>query len=112
MSMVLLELKTSFGGHLLDCPHECFMRLGMTMPPSFDILLLFFLKAFKRLLGFGERIFFGAIDNREEIVEFEHESDLLDPEIVVEGVKLQKTNSLLAHGRRISRHCEPLSFGS
>ena len=27
------------------------MHLGMTMPPSFDILLLFFLKAFERLLG-------------------------------------------------------------
>jgi len=82
----------------------------MTMPPSFDILCLFFLKAFERFLGFRERIFFGAVDNREEIVEFEHESDLLDPKIVMEGVEFRKTNSLLARGRRVSRHYEHLGL--
>src|SRR5579859_8206436 len=100
-----------FGGRLLDCPHECFMRLGMTMPPSFDTLLLSFLKAFEWLLGVGERIFFGAVDDREEVMEFERKCDLLDPEIETEGVELWKTDSLLA-GRsgRVSRHCERLGL--
>ena len=80
-----------FSGRFLDCPHECFMRLGMTMPPNFDILLMVFVKAFERLLGLGERIFFGAVNDREEIMEFEHESDLLDTEIVAERVELRKT---------------------
>src|SRR5579859_7974381 len=99
-----------FGRRLLDCPHECFMCLGMTMPPSFDTLLLFFLKAFEWLLGSRERIFFRTVDNREEIVEFEHECDLLGPKIVVERVEFWKTNSFLARGRRVSRHCERLGL--
>src|SRR5579859_5913514 len=99
-----------FGWRLLDCPHECFMCLGMTMPPSFDTLLLFFLKAFEWLLRFRERIFFCTVDNREEIVEFERERDLLDPKIVAERVELWKTNSFLARGRRVSRHCERLGL--
>jgi len=57
-----------FGGRLLDCPHGCFMCLGMIMPPSFDILLLFFLKAFESRVGKRSGQIRGSTEVRTEIV--------------------------------------------